>query len=201
MPLQLLNRRQSSPPTRNSAAESPTDTTPMPPKPQHRFTESPERLMRGGKAHAFNSPHARTFLIIGRTVVWSRRPHVYVINGLRLMENAKDLNTAKGYDFNIAGSLDEAALKFFKDHWTGVLGDTRRRHKAGRIWINVPDETGKATTFISFWGDRASIDSRDITALRDAFAVDSGVWVDWIDRPDSQYVRARGKKNDQPEPK
>jgi hypothetical protein len=41
-------------------------------------------------------------------------------------------------------------------------------------------------TFISFWAEKASIYRKDINALCDAFGVDTGIWVEWIDSEESQ---------------
>jgi hypothetical protein len=107
------------------------------------------------------------------------------------MAAANDLKTAKAYSTRFSGKLDPTALQDFQENWTGVLGDVRRRHQAGRIWLDVPDDSGRQISVISFWAHAHQIDRQHITRVRDVFNVQSGVYVDFYDQPHTRYVRAR----------
>ena len=156
-----------------------------------RLSASPEKLILAGKAYSVESACARTFLFVGEVVAWSREPHVCIINGLRRMRDANDMKTAKGYFTRFSGKLDPVALRDFQDNWTGVLGDMRRRQNAGRIWLDVPDDSGKRVSVISFWAREDQIDRLHIGRVRDAFSARSGVYVDFYDKEHTLYFRAR----------
>lgn len=150
-------------------------------KPLPRLSESPEKLILAGNVYSVESACARTFLFVGDVVAWSHEPHVCIINGLRKMRHANDMKTAKGYFTRFSGKLDPEALRDFQENWTGVLGDMRRRQNAGRIWLDVPDNSGRLVSVISFWAHEDSIDRRRIGRVRDAFSARSGVYVDFYD--------------------
>lgn len=156
-----------------------------------RLSVSPEKLILAGKTYSPESNCARTFLFVGDVVAWSHQPHVCIINGLRKMADANDLKSAKDYSTRFSGKLDADALRDFQENWTGVLGDTRRRQNAGRIWLDVPDDAGKPISVISFWALAHQIDRRHIERVRDTFNAQSGVYVDFYDKPHTLYVRAR----------
>jgi len=156
-----------------------------------RLSTSPEKLILAGKAYSLVSPCARTFLFVGDVVAWSHLPHLYIINGLRKMADASDLKTATDYSTRFSGELNPVALQDFQENWTGVLGDVRRRQNAGRIWLDVPDDAGRQVSVISFWAHAHQIDSRHIARVRDTFNAQSGVFVDFYDKPHTLYVRAR----------
>lgn len=147
-----------------------------------RLSKSPEKLVVAGKTYDPESPQARTFLFIGDVVAWSYQPHICIINGLREMANEKDLKTAKDYFIRFCGKLDPAAFQDFRDNWTGVLGDVRRRHQAGRIWLDVPSESGNPITVISFWAHKKKVLPKHIECVRDVFGAHGEVCVDFDDR-------------------
>lgn len=163
----------------------------MPDPLQKRLSISPEKLILAGKTYSLESACARTFLFVGDVVAWSHLPHLCIINGLRKMADANDLKTAKAYSTRFSGELNPSALQDFQDNWTGVLGDVRRRQNAGRIWLNVPDDAGKPVSVISFWAHSHQINRRHIARVRDTFNAQSGVYVDFYDKPHTLYVRAR----------
>jgi len=152
---------------------------------------SPEKLILGRKTYSVDSKCARTFLFVGDVVAWSHQPHICIINGLRKMADANDLKTAKDYSTRFSGKLDPEALRDFQENWTGVLGDMRRRHNAGRIWLDVPDDAGRPVSVISFWAHAHQINRRHIAHVRDVFHAQSGVYFDFYDKPHTLYVRAR----------
>lgn len=156
-----------------------------------RLSVSPEKLILGRKTYSVDSECARTFLFVGDVVAWSHLPHLCIINGLRKMADANNLKTAKDYSTRFSGKLDPVALRDFQENWTGVLGDVRRRHNAGRIWLDVPDEAGRQVSVISFWAHAHQINRRHIARIRDAFNAQSGVYVDFYDKRHTLYVRAR----------
>lgn len=98
------------------------------------------------------------------------------------MKDASDLKTARKYGVHFAGNLTQAEFDRFRSRLTGVLGESRRRNKAGRIWLGVPDEDGTDVAVVSFWAKRRSMDDADIALLRTAFGVKLPIWVDYIDR-------------------
>lgn len=147
-----------------------------------RLSFSPERLTLAGQTHTVDSRAARTFFILGNTVVWSHAPHQQIISCFRMMEGPQDRKTPREYGVRFAGTLSDSEFHAFRSSLTGVLGDNRRRNKAGRIWIGVPGEDGAPLTVISFWARRRPINDGDIQLLRRAFGVECPVWVDWIDR-------------------
>ena len=156
-----------------------------------RLSTSPEKLILGRKIYSVDSKCARTFLFVGDVVAWSHLPHLCIINGLRKMADANDLKTAKDYSTRFSGKLNPVALRDFQENWTGVLGDVRRRHNAGRIWLDVPDEAGRQVSVISFWAHAHQINRRHIARVRDVFKAQSGVYVDFYDKRHTLYVRAR----------
>lgn len=158
---------------------------------RERLSFSPEKLIVARKIYSVDSECARTFLFVGDVVAWSHQPHVLIINALRKMKDANDLKTAKAYSTRFSGKLDPVALQDFQENWTGVLGDMRRRQNAGRIWLDVPDDAGRPVSVISFWAHAHQIDRRHIGLIRDAFHAQSGVFVDFYDKPHTRYVRAR----------
>lgn len=156
-----------------------------------RLSTSPEKLILAGKTYSLKSPCARTFLFVGDVLAWSHLPHLCIINGLRKMADANDLKTAKDYSTRFSGKLDPEALQDFQENWTGVLGDVRRRQNAGRIWLDVPDDSGRQVSVISFWAHAHQINRRHIALVRDVFHAQSGVYVDFYDKPHTLYIRAR----------
>ena len=103
------------------------------------------------------------------------------------MKDERDFRTLRGYGVKIAGELGKEAFDRFRSSLTGILGDNRRRNKAGRIWLRVPDEDGTHVAVVSFWARRASITDADIGLLRRAFRVNLPTWVDYIDRARSSF--------------
>ena len=157
-------------------------TSNMTTPPRKRLSFSPEKLILGQRIYTVESACARTFFILGETLVWSHAPHIQIISCLRAMEDASDLKTARKYGVHFAGNLTQAEFDRFRSRLTGVLGENRRRNKAGRIWLGVPDENGTEVTVVSFWAKRRSIHDSDINLLRTAFGVKLPIWVDYIDR-------------------
>lgn len=150
--------------------------------PRKRLSFSPEKLILGQRIYSVESACARTFFILGETVAWSHAPHIQIISCLRSMKDASDLKTARKYGVHFAGNLTQAEFARFRSRLTGVLGESRRRNKAGRIWLGVPDEDGTDVAVVSFWAKRRSINDSDINLLRTAFSVKLPIWVDYIDR-------------------
>jgi hypothetical protein len=147
-----------------------------------RLSFSPERLIHAKLVYGVDSDCARTFFILGDTVAWSHHPHLQIINCLRKMKSERDIKTLRSYGVMLAGTLSAEAFHHFRNSLTGVLGDNRRRNKAGRIWLRVLDEDGGHITVASFWAKRASVTDADLELLRRAFEVKSPLWVDYIDR-------------------
>lgn len=152
-----------------------------------RISQSPELLKIAGKTYDFSSACARTFLFAGNVVAWSYNPHINIINGLMRMSGPGDKKTMKSYGFQISGKLTQADLDHFRENWSGTLGDTRRQNKAGRAWLQVPDNKGNAVNVISFWAHRESTGESDIKKLRDALKIQGGTWVDWDDCGESVW--------------
>lgn len=157
---------------------------------EQRLTISPEWLKIGGLTYNQESLCATTFMILGDVVVSSGRPHLFIINGLNKMKGAKDLKCARSYDISFSAPLGEDELLAYQENWCGVMGEMRRRYKAGRIWSGVPDNTGTLVSVISFWGDRSSTDLRDLANLMRAFAIEGEVWVEWIDSKAPELFQA-----------
>ncbi len=149
---------------------------------RQRLSTSPEKLILANLIYTIESKSARTFFIIGDVIVWSHHPHLQIINALRTLKNSTDHKTLKKYDVKIIGNLTQQALDHFRNRLTGTLGQNRRRNKAGRIWLNIPDHDGTNTSVISFWAKRNSISQSDITLLQLAFQIKSPFWSDYIDR-------------------
>lgn len=150
--------------------------------PRKRLSFSPEKLTLAGRIYSIESACARTFFILGETVVWSHAPHIQIISCFRTMKDASDLKTARRYGVHFAGKLTHAEFDRFRNRLTGVLGENRRRNKAGRIWLGVSDEDNATVAVASFWAKRRSISDGDIDLLRRAFGVKYPIWVDYIDR-------------------
>ena len=142
---------------------------------------SPEKLILAKQYYDVNSNCARTFFIIGEAVVWAHVFHAQVLNGIRAMDNAQDQKKLADYGGHIIGNLTQEAFDHCRDNLTGVLGDNRRRNKAGRLWLNVPDEDGSVITVISFWAHKARIENSDLDRLRSAFQIKTTIWVDYDD--------------------
>lgn len=156
-----------------------------------RVSQSPEKLIVAGITYRPDSACARTFLFVGDVVAWSHHYHLQIIHSVKAMENERDRKAAKAYATHFDGKLTPEGFKEFLDNWSGVLGDVRRRQKAGRIWLDVPDESGKLITVISFWAHEKSINRQDIERIRDTFKAHSGVYVDFYDNKNTLYLRAR----------
>lgn len=152
-----------------------------------RLSFSPEKLILGRTFYSVESECARTFFILGQTVVWSHAPHLQIISCFRMMKHARDRKTMRTYGVNLVGDLSEECFDQFRNSLTGVLGDNRRRNKAGRIWLRVPDEDGIPIAVVSFWAEEASITNADIGLLRSAFKVELPTWVDTIDSARSTF--------------
>lgn len=164
---------------------------------EQRLTISPEWLKIGGRTYGQESQCATTFLILGDVVATSGRPHLFIINGLNKMKGAKDLKCARSYDISFSSPLGEDELLAYQENWIGVMGEMRRRYKAGRIWSGVADDTGVLVSVISFWGDRSTTDLRDLANLRSAFAIEGKVWVDWIDSKTTELFQASALYRDE----
>lgn len=152
-----------------------------------RLSFSPEKLILAKVAYSVESDCARTFFILGDTVVWSHHPHLQIISCFRNMKSPRDTGTTRDYGVKAVGKLSQHEFDRFRNSLTGILGDNRQRNKAGRIWLNVPDEDGSRITVTSFWARRASIKDSDIVLLRQAFRVKTPIWVDYIDRRKSSF--------------
>jgi len=155
-----------------------------------RISKSPELLQLAGKQYNVFSDCARTYIFAGGVVAWSWNPHINIINGLRSMSGPGDRKAMKDYGFQIAGKLTQADLDHFLENWSGTLGDTRRNNKAGRVWLDVPDDDANRVNVISFWAHRASTDAGDVETLRKVFKISGGVWVDWDDCAESTWFPA-----------
>lgn len=66
-----------------------------------------------------------------------------------------------------------------------------RRHNAERIWLDVSDGASRRVSVISFWVHAHYINRRHIARVRDVFHAQSGVSVDFYDKPHTLYIRAR----------
>jgi len=153
-----------------------------------RISQSPELLKIGSKTYNYSSACARTFLFAGKVVVWSHSPHIDIINGLMCMSGPSDKKMMKKYGFQISGKLTQKDLDYFKENWSGTLGDTRRQNKAGRVWLQVPDDNGNAVNVISFWAFRKSTDEEDLQKLYSALEIEGDSWIDWDDCDESVWV-------------
>jgi hypothetical protein len=153
-----------------------------------RLSIDPEKMILSKRVYRLESGCARTFFILGKAVVWSHLPHLRIIYCFRKMMNERDTATLRTYGVNIAGNLDRKSFDQFRNRLTGVLGENRRRNKAGRIWIDVPDEDGSIISVASFWAFRASIVDSDIELLRRAFKLKSPLWVDYFDRKRARHI-------------
>lgn len=149
--------------------------------PTQRITRSPERLDLGGRTYSQESACAMTFLFVGKVVATSARPHAFIINGVKKMASHRDLKTARSYELRFSSPPDAEDHAEFMAKWTGALGVTRERTKAGRIWKDVPDGNGGTVSVISFWGPRRSIRRADIDLLATVFGVKGRLWVEAID--------------------
>lgn len=147
-----------------------------------RLSRDPEKLILAKTIYTVESGCARTFFILGDAVVWSHHPHQQIISCFRVMKDECDLKRLRSYGVQIAGKLTKAAFDRFRNSLTGVLGDNRRRNKAGRVWLSIPDEDGTTISVVSFWARRTSITDEDIHLLRRTFGIKSPTWVDYIDR-------------------
>ena len=155
-----------------------------------RISQSPELLKISGKTYDYSSACARTFLFAGKVVVWSHSPHIDIINGLMCMSGPCDKKTMKRYGFEISGKLTQADLDHFRENWSGTLGDTRRQNKAGRAWLQVPDDNGNLVNVISFWANRESIDDEDLQKLKITLKIKGGSWLDWDNCEESVWTDA-----------
>lgn len=155
-----------------------------------RLSFSPEKLILAKLAYSVESDCARTFFILGDTVVWSHHPHLQIISCFRNMKSPSDMETTREYGVKTVGKLSQHEFDRFRNSLTGILGDNRRRNKAGRIWLDVPDEDGSRITVFSFWARRESITDADVALLRQAFHVKTPIWVDYIDRKKSTFYPA-----------
>jgi len=147
-----------------------------------RLSFSPEKLTLAKTAYSVESECARTYFILGEAVVWSHHPHLQILACFRSMKDVSDHKTLESYGVHVVGELSQSTFDRFRNSLTGVLGENRRRNKAGRIWLQIPDEGGTTITVASFWAKRGSTTDHDIGLLRRAFQVKSPIWVDWIDR-------------------
>lgn len=153
-----------------------------------RISFSPEKMVLTKLFYDVNSNCARTFFILGEAVVWAHCFHAQVLNGIRAMKDARDPKALENYGGHIIGNLTQEAFDHCRDNLTGVLGDNRRRNKAGRLWLNVPDEDGSLITVISFWAHKAKISASDVDRLRNAFQIKTTIWVDYYDRKRSTCI-------------
>lgn len=147
-----------------------------------RYSISPELLKIGGDTYTPESANATTFLILEDVVVHSREFHMTIINGLKAMDSARDLKTAKGYSIKFSSRLAQSAIDTFKENWVGTLGIVRTNNKAGRIWKHVRTDGGDVVSVISFWGAEDSIKLADLELLRKTFGLTTEVIVEYQGR-------------------
>ena len=152
-----------------------------PPNNGKRVTRSPEWLDLADKTYGQESACATTFLFVGKVVATSGRPHAFIINGVKAMTSHRDRKTARSYELSFSSPPDVEDHADFMAKWTGALGVTRERTKAGRIWKDVPDGKGGSVSVISFWGPRRSIRRADIDLLAKVFGVKGRLLVEAID--------------------
>ena len=157
-----------------------------------RFSTGPEYLHIGGNHYLPESANAITYMILGDVVVHSREYHVTIINGLRAMKSAGDIETAKDYSINFSAELSQTSLDRFNETWVGTLGIVRANNKAGRLWKDVGTDNGDQISFLAFWANAKSIAPTDLDLLRDTFDLTTEVFVEYVDRKSTKVLPARG---------
>jgi len=95
--------------------------------------------------------------------------------GTKLKDAKKIL---KSNDVSYHGNMSEDNLSYFaKNQKQGVMTDTRRNTRAGRIWFNVSlKKSGGRTNVIVFWCRQKDVRPEDLEHLKELFKVSEFYW-------------------------
>lgn len=121
------------------------------------------------------------------------------------MKDAKKI--LKEDDISFHGNITPDKLKFFADNQKrGVMTDTRRNTRAGRIWFNVPSKKTKGKTdVVVFWCRQKDVRLEDLNHIKQLFKVSEIFWSatdsskfnyyndDFIDAPTGKIKELKSK--------
>jgi hypothetical protein len=95
--------------------------------------------------------------------------------GTKLKDAKKIL---KSNDVSYHGNMSEDNLDYFANKQKqGVMTDTRRNTRAGRIWFNVPSKkSGGNTNVVVFWCRQKDVRPEDLQQLKELFKVSEFYW-------------------------
>jgi len=91
-------------------------------------------------------------------------------------KDAKKILKEDGISYH--GKLNLDSLKYFTDEQkSGVMSETRRNTRSGRIWFDVePKATKGKTNVIVFWCRQKDVRPEDLESLKDLFKVSEFFW-------------------------